>query len=256
MSYMKTPNNSTKNNEITYSKLENYEFNVTSDDSELDRRFYRTELMLSIPSIRLIDQKMIFRVDTGSPYTIINMRDLVKFEKVYDDKTGKYVVMTENIRDKIIYDTLINLSTPFKDMDTATSKGEIKTRRIIVDDFKLTDKIIFPKLEIFISDSLRSTSILGMDILTLFKFTYVPSEKEITLASYPDYLKRFHSVMGDASKDCISPYCIALIDDADLYSEKEQENDASEPIQSAYSEKILSDAEVIEEVFRYPAADE
>ena len=87
---------------------------------------------------------------------------------------------------------------------------------LVVENFRLTDKIVFPKIPIYLSLSLKSTSVLGMDILTMFTFTYRNNSKTITLYYPENYLDVFRKKMCTDDKEIIRPECIGTFDETNI----------------------------------------
>lgn len=132
------------------------------------------------------------KVDTGSYYTVIG-RDAVKHS---DDIINKAILKEEPER------TLI------------TASGNIITAKpICVNNLKITEDIIFPKIKLYISEGLETKSVLGMDILTMFSFQYDKRDKTIWIMYEENFKDRLKKNMLNTEKDYIDPAYIALLDE-------------------------------------------
>lgn len=90
------------------------------------------------------------KVDTGAAYTIVgtNMDSIRDYKKE---------IMTKGESRRKAYDA---------------SNTELNLYAYDVRNFRLTKDIIFPKLQIHFSEELGKRAVLGMDMLSLFNFSY------------------------------------------------------------------------------------
>lgn len=104
-----------------------------------------------------------FRVDTGSTVIIVRQGDLITFlnSKFKDrDRIEKLVT-------SLIQSNMIGLADNIKD----ANGNDVDITPVIVRNFSLTDDVVIDSLKIYVSNSI-TTSVLGMDILNLFRFNW------------------------------------------------------------------------------------
>lgn len=173
------------------------------------------------------------KFDTGAVNTVLSFSALVgnlKFLGISEDK------FEEQIKKKVGI-----ITKDFKAANGKTMLGYLCcSQDVIIDGYKF-DKFYY----YLIFNIERKLALLGDDFISCCNFEHkVNSNIEIT-----HFDTNHYKINEDKEKNCISE----VIFDELLELSK---TDIDEPIKSAYGDKILSDAEVIEEVFRYPAADE
>lgn len=131
------------------SEIKRYVYDSITNERRDYRRFsYYTLLVLSFEGIT---KRLQFKLDTGSPRTVIGL-DLLK-------RNG--LDLTEEINKTGLQDGL-------KD----ASDNDIRVAPYIVQSFKLTDEITLNNVLVYISPDIKSRAVLGMDILSLFDFQY------------------------------------------------------------------------------------
>lgn len=96
-------------------------------------------------------KKLQFKLDTGSPYTIIGL-DLLK-------KNG--MDLTKELEEAGFQDELFD-----------ASGRNVRIAPYIVRSFNITDEIKLSDVLIYISPDIENRAVLGMDLLSLFDFQY------------------------------------------------------------------------------------
>ncbi|MEZ3447620.1 MAG: retroviral-like aspartic protease family protein [Lachnospiraceae bacterium] len=96
-------------------------------------------------------KKLQFKLDTGSPYTIIGL-DLLK-------RNG--IDLTQELE-----------NTGFQEELFDASGRNVRIAPYIVQSFKLTEEITLNDVQIYISPDIENRAVLGMDLLSLFDFQY------------------------------------------------------------------------------------
>lgn len=160
---------------------------ANNNAGSVTRFCYFTKLQFYLGG-RYIDTEV--KVDTGSYYTIIGA-DAIKLTK-------------ERRKALPIEDTGRRLES--------ASGHILNAKPIVVDEFRLTNELIFPQILIYISDDLKDKSVLGMDILTLFNFRYDRRDHTMWLYYEDDFLDRLKKRMFHHKKDYIDPGYIASLD--------------------------------------------
>ena len=185
-----------------------------SKDFSRSRLYYYLDIKFKVNN-RVI--KVILKLDTGSPYTVISLNNI----KANNVEVYKYIKKNVNIS-KYIRDA---------------SGNNIDLRKIDVFDFKFTEDIIFDKISIYFSESLRTRSVLGMDIISLFMHTYRLDTHSTSgtywIHNYEDSFKRFSNLKDEngyynpsgilslTDKDAMSldelrSYCMFLEDELEI----------------------------------------
>ena len=147
-----------------------------------------------------------FKIDTGSPFTVIRLRDLIQL-----DEENNPITDADKYKKNLIMAKTNSLGT----IGSATGM-DMDLRYIEVEKFKLSTEIIFPKIEIYLSESLRPCSILGMDILTMFTFMYRHTDKSFNIFYTNDYLEKAEKYMRGYYDGCIRPRYIGLLDERNI----------------------------------------
>lgn len=96
-------------------------------------------------------KKLQFKLDTGSPYTIIGL-DLLK-------RNG--IDLTQELE-----------NTGFQEELFDASGRNVRIAPYIVQSFKLTEEITLNDVQIYISPDIENRAVLGMDLLSLLDFQY------------------------------------------------------------------------------------
>lgn len=158
---------------------------------------YYTSISFIVDTEKVED--MVFKVDTGSSYTVISS-DMPNIEHLS-------LIDDNNIIDTKVYDA---------------SDKPIQLYKMAVNDFQLTEDITFKKVEIYITDMLHRKAILGLDMLSLFSFQYLQEPNQIKgtfwINNYEQSMKRYKDWI-DKNDNCLCPRNIMVI-------EEEKQNEA------------------------------
>ena len=167
---------------------------VNTGDPRKNRSYLRAYYYTTI-SFELfgINSDIEVKVDTGSPYTVVGAQN-----RKLD------AVLKEHLRT-----VGIDGRTAVED----ASGNPIGLKPQVVQNFKLTDDIVFPKVKIYFSDSLKEKAILGMDILTLFDFKYHRDDKAIWIYYEENFLEKLGKKMINKNLGYIDPGLIAAMDE-------------------------------------------
>ncbi len=157
----------------------------------ISRDAYYTDIYFEIDNKKL---SIPMKIDTGATYTVIG---------TYNQKIEKW----RNI--------INNSSIKGKAFDA--SDTEIELKGYIINNFRLTPEIVFPKIRIFFSDALGSKAILGMDILSLFDFQYKHEKGNMLgtfwINNYEQHLQKIESIMKKKNLDYLDTEQIFLLDE-------------------------------------------
>lgn len=123
-----------------------------------DRRSYYVDIRFSLKTLQT-DLSM--KIDTGASRTVIGINN---------------TIFDSGIKDIILQEPVCSGR-----LESATN-GEICYHEVVVDDFYLTPDIKFTKIKLAFSEDIGNRALLGMDILSLFSFTYNRREQEFWLA--------------------------------------------------------------------------
>lgn len=167
-----------------------------------DRLSYYTDISFNIGMLRVED--IPFKVDTGSSCTLVSL----DFESM--------AVVGSEVNKRIDENTIIVYDA---------SDNEIKLSSAVVDNFHLTDEIVFDKLEIFVTNDLHNKAILGMDVLSLFDFQYVQEAGQMIgsfwINNYDDAFDRYKAFRTNVGY--YSPRSILSLDSS--VNQQSAEND-------------------------------
>lgn len=156
------------------------------------------------------------KVDTGSTYTVIGLKN--KAVMKYKEQ---------------ILQSSINKGAYDASGDRLALKG------IVVENFKLTDDIIIPKIKIYFSEDIDDKALLGMNIMSLFEHFY-KFDKNSTNGTYRIYnykqqLSKLEDRMLNKELDYLDPELIDSIDEEILPVKKKYRMKDAE---AAYANKI------------------
>ncbi|MBR1599614.1 MAG: retroviral-like aspartic protease family protein [Lachnospiraceae bacterium] len=123
----------------------------TGGNSRLE---YYTGISFDIKGEHIED--MIFKVDTGSSFTVIssNMPNIEQLD-------------------------LIDIDPQFNVVVEDASGNTLNLQKLIVTNFQFTEDILFDKIEIYITNMMNRKAIIGMDLLSLFDFQYLKEPNQI-----------------------------------------------------------------------------
>lgn len=93
-----------------------------------------------------------FKMDTGADCTVIGLDSITK-------DTFKELILNSNLPDATF----------------ATASGEIfKAKSFVVNNFEIAPGIVIPRIKLHFAKELGKKALLGMDIISLFYFQYMP----------------------------------------------------------------------------------
>lgn len=145
------------------------------------------------------------KVDTGATYTIIGT-EIAGFLQFKDEIMHNYIAKGK------AYDASDN------DLDIYAYK---------VSNFKLSDDIIFPEVLINFSEKLGKKAVVGMDILSLFNFSYIKdpigSNGHFEVFNYNEVLEKLYSSKVYNDLGYIRPDMVLLLDDAPQSSKEKSQ---------------------------------
>lgn len=160
------------------SEIKRYRPNFRTDIVKDSARFsYYTLLDIEFYGKR---KKLQFKLDTGSPYTIIGL-DLLK-------KNG--IDLTKEIE-----------KTGFQDKLLDASGRNVRIAPYIVKHFHLTEEICLTDVLIYISPDIKERAVLGMDLLSLFDFQYKWERNSMTGTFWINNYARRKKFIDDMMKD-------------------------------------------------------
>lgn len=140
--------------------------------------------------------KIPMKIDTGSAYTIVDINSIF-LDKYRDD-----IRSSGNLR------SAYNVSGK-----------PLKLYGYPVNDFKLTDDIVIPKIKIYFAEDTEEKSLLGMDILSLFTFQYTLNNDSLNgsfwIFNYESSLRKISEHTLNKSLEYMDPFMIANIDEVD-----------------------------------------
>lgn len=116
------------------------------------RESYYTDINFKINNKKI---DITAKIDTGATYTVFGLKN-----KRLDTFAG---IITKSEMLGRAYDV---------------SGTELKLYGYIVDNFKLTDDIVFNKIKVYFSEDIGDKALLGMDILSLFDFQYLKEKSQ------------------------------------------------------------------------------
>ena len=185
---------------FTYTTSELVRTNIPHRKEISDRLSYYTDIWLTINEMR---RSIKFKVDTGSPYTIIGMDSLKKIGIKIDNK----ILMERNITSlNDASGNIVNI-VPYK-----------------VDDFQLTDDISFEKIKIYLSSDITDRAVLGMDILSLFDFQYKHEKGNMLgtfwINNYKEHLQKINNILKRKNLDHLDTEQIFLLDEFEIEESK------------------------------------
>lgn len=163
-----------------------------------NRFSYYTTIEFVIDNMRRHIQ---FKVDTGSPHTIIGIELLAK--------KGVHI------------DQRILQNTPSTNLKAATD-SDVNIYPYTVKEFQLTDEICFENIQIYLSYEIKYRAVLGMDILSLFDFQYKHEKGNMLgtfwINNYEEHLQKINDILKKKKLDYLDTEQIFLLDESEKKS--------------------------------------
>lgn len=189
----------------------------------IHRNFSRTSYYIEVGFI--VGKKYIevpMKVDTGASHTIVG----TEFDAI---KNHKREIWTNYLHEDDVYD----------------AQGKpLKVYAYKVSQFKLTEDIIFPKIQIWFSDQLKEKAVLGMDVLSLFNFKYTldkhSSNGTFEIIDYPTTMKKLLESQSYENKGFIMPGGVFTINDTPQTSVKTPQY-TKEDLEANYINKMIKE---------------